>query len=113
MAIVPLTPVGAPTAALLDTQTFADNRDAAWEREATLRERRAEIAAGWGPKYLDRVHKKGKLSSRERIARLVDPGTDVFEVGTFVNYDRLYQGKLRSPAAGVITAFARSKGAGA
>ena len=71
---------------------------------------RREVEAGWGPTYVDRVHKKGKLTSRERLERLIDPGTRTFEVGTFVNYGELFPGDQKSPAAGVITAFARVAG---
>jgi 3-methylcrotonyl-CoA carboxylase beta subunit len=55
------------------------------------------------------VHKKGKLTARERLERLKDPGSRVFEVGTFVNHGRKF-GKLESPAAGVVTAFVRVAG---
>ena len=40
--------------------------DALSEREERLRERRAEVHEGWGDKYIERVHNKGKLTSRER-----------------------------------------------
>ncbi len=76
----------------------------------SARERRREVAAGWGPKYVERVHAKGKLTARERVDALNDPGTRVLEVGTFVNYGDEFQGGLRSPAAGVVTAFARVEG---
>ena len=76
--------------------------------EQRLADRRAEVHAGWGPDYLARVHKKGKLSTRERLAMLADPGTTPLEVGTFVNYGDTFGSKgLTSPAAGVVTAFAR------
>ena len=71
-----------------------------------LEERRAEVQAGWGDKYVDRVHEKDKLTTRERLERLKDEGSNIFEVGTFVNYGLDFDG-LRSPAAGVVTAFVR------
>ena len=74
-------------------------------REETLRARRAEVFAGWGEKYVARVHAKGKMTARERIERLKDPGARIFEVGTFVNHGLTFGGKLTSPAAGVVTAF--------
>ena len=45
-----------------------------------------------------------------RWAKLADPGTEAFEVGTFVNYGEVFPGDQRSPAAGVVTAFARVEG---
>jgi acetyl-CoA carboxylase carboxyltransferase component len=71
--------------------------------------RRAEVQAGWGDKYVDRVHEKDKLTTRERLERLKDDGSDIFEVGTFVNYGVDFNG-LRSPAAGVVTAFVQIEG---
>ena len=106
MTHVPLVPIGSPRAAITDQATFTRHAEALDSREALLRERRAEVAAGWGEQYVARVHDKGKLTSRERLARLADPGTRMFEVGTFVN-DGLSFGDrgLTSPAAGVVTAF--------
>ena len=78
-----------------------------------LHQRRAEVRAGWGPKYVDRVHKKGKMTSWERIEALKDPDSDVFPIGTFVNYGEKFgdePGARTSPAAGVITAFVRVEG---
>ena len=106
MAKVPLTPIGHPRAEFLDTASFEKHRSAMRALEATLDERRAKIAAGWGPSYAERVHTKGKLTARERLERLKDSGSPTFEVGSFVNFERKF-GKLESPAAGVITAFAQ------
>jgi len=111
MTHVPLVPIGTPRAQFCDDATFSAHAEALQEREVVLRERRAEVAAGWGEKYIGRVHKKGKLTSRERLARLADPGSEIFEIGTFVNYgDRFGEKGLRSPAAGVVTAFVRVQG---
>jgi acetyl-CoA carboxylase carboxyltransferase component len=78
-------------------------------KEAVLAERRAANAAGWGPKYVERVHADGKTTTRERLESLRDPGTALREFGTFVNFGRKF-GERESPAAGVITAFARVEG---
>jgi 3-methylcrotonyl-CoA carboxylase beta subunit len=111
MVHVPLRPIGSPRARFCDDATFASHADAIDAREARLDERRAEVHAGWGEKYVERVHKKGKLTARERLALLADPGTEAFEVGTFVNHGLAFGDKgLTSPAAGVVTAFARVHG---
>src|SRR5215207_6407834 len=110
MAFVPLVPIGDPLTKLVDERTAADQRTALASLEDRLRARRAEVHAGWGATYVDRVHKKGKLTTRERIERLIDPGTRTFEVGTFVNYGEVFPGDQKSPAAGVVTAFARVEG---
>ncbi len=110
MVHIPLRPIGQPRSAFCDDTTFAGERTAHETREALLAQRRDEVRAGWGPTYIERVHAKGKRTARERIAALADPGSEVFEVGTFVNYGETFGGKLSSPAAGVVTAFVRVQG---
>ena len=107
MAFVPLVPIGDPLAALVDERTATDHQTALAALEDALRARRVEVHAGWGDEYVARVHKKGKLTARERLAKLVDAGTRAFEVGTFVNYGETFPGDQKSPGAGVVTAFAR------
>ena len=70
-----------------------------------LDEKRRVARSGWGA---ERVHKKGKLTTWERIDRLKDQGSAVFEVGTLVNWNRDFAGsKRQAPGAGVVTAFCR------
>ncbi|MEZ4225850.1 MAG: carboxyl transferase domain-containing protein [Polyangiaceae bacterium] len=110
MAHVPLVPIGKARTEVLDDATFLDHVEVSRQREQVLRERRSEVFAGWGDKYRERVHQKGKLTARERIAQLQDPGSRSYDVGTFVNYGLEYQGGLKSPGAGVVTAFVRIEG---
>jgi 3-methylcrotonyl-CoA carboxylase beta subunit len=108
MTHVPLVPIGSARAQFCDDATFDAHLRAMESRDATLRERRAEVARGWGDKYAARVHDKGKLTARERLLKLCDPGAPIHEVGTFVNYGLTFgDGKLTSPGAGVVTAFTR------
>ena len=110
MAFVPLVPIGDALAQLVDERTAGEQRAALAALEDKLRARRDEVHAGWGDKYVARVHDKGKLTARERLARLADPDTRTYEVGTFVNYGEVYPGDQKSPGAGVVTAFARIEG---
>ncbi len=102
MANIPLTPVGSDlgSAALPDNPVLA-------EKEKVLEERRKSIALGWGQKYIDRVHKKGKLTSRERIELLKDPGSDFHEIGSHVNGEETFYRDAKSPGAGVVTGIVR------
>ena len=100
MTLVPLVPIGSPLSPAAE-----DHRPALAALEDRLRARRDEVQAGWGPKYVERVHAKGKLTARERVLALIDPGTTTREVGTFVNYGHVFPGDQRSPAAGVVTAL--------
>ncbi|HUQ01011.1 MAG TPA: carboxyl transferase domain-containing protein, partial [Kofleriaceae bacterium] len=110
MSLVPLVPIGDTLAHIADERTAAEHREALAVLEDRLRAARAEVEAGWGPAYVDRVHKKGKLTARERLAMLIDPGTTPREVGTFVNHGDVFPGDQKSPGAGVVTAFARVEG---
>ncbi len=110
MPHVPLVPIGAAREEVLDDRMFEEHLGAASELEERLRARRAEVRAGWGEKYVARVHKKGKQTARERVAALIDADSRFFEVGTFVNYGERFGGELTSPAAGVITGFGRVEG---
>ena len=110
MAHVPLTPIGAPRERVLDDRAYGEHLEALEPLARQLAERRAKVHAGWGEKYRKRVHDKGKLTARERLARLSDPGSRVYEVGTFVNWGEQFQGGLESPGAGVVTAFAQVEG---
>ena len=94
MAKVPLTPIGRQRDAFLDDSNFGRNLEAMGAKTGELDQRRAGVHEGWGDKYKDRVHAKGKLTSRERIELLKDEDSEVFEVGTFVNDGREF-GKLR------------------
>ncbi|MEM7433894.1 MAG: carboxyl transferase domain-containing protein [Myxococcota bacterium] len=109
MAHVPVVPVGQERDAIVDRATYEREVAAHQPSVDELESRRAEVRRGWGDKYVERVHDKSKLTTRERLERLKDPGTQLFEVGTFVNYGLEFNG-LKSPAAGVVTAFVQVEG---
>ena len=60
----------------------------------------ARLRLGGGPDKVERQHSQGKLTARERISLLCDPGTRPLEIGLLVAYDQ-YDGQ--APAAGVVT----------
>jgi acetyl-CoA carboxylase carboxyltransferase component len=70
------------------------------ELSAEVRELEERVKAGGGPERAAKQHKQGKLTARERVARLLDDGTRFLEVGLLVAYDQ-YDGE--APAAGVVT----------
>src|SRR5712692_3430308 len=67
-----------------------------------LRELEDRLRQGGGADKVERQHSQGKLTARERIARLLDPNIRFQEVGLLVAYDE-YNGQ--APAAGVVTGF--------
>ena len=70
-----------------------------------IRNEEEQICEGGGPKAAENQHSKSRLTARERIPRLVDPGS-FFELGLFAAY-RMYEEWGGAPAAGVITGLAR------
>src|SRR5438552_11276825 len=72
---------------------------------SAVRNEEEQIREGGGPKAIVSQHGKGRLTARERIQRLIDPGT-FFELGTYVAY-RMYEEWGGAPAAGVVTGLAR------
>src|SRR6202453_1114854 len=64
-----------------------------------------KICEGGGPKAIENQHKKGRLTVRERIELLIDPGT-FFELGIYAAH-RMYEEWGGAPAAGVVTGLAR------
>src|SRR5437870_6477104 len=72
---------------------------------SAVRNEEEQIREGGGPKAIEGQHSKGRLTARERIQRLVDPGT-FFELGTYAAY-RMYEEWGGAAAAGVVTGLAR------
>src|SRR5947208_13711308 len=63
------------------------------------------ICEGGGQKAIENQHSKARLTARERVKLLVDPGT-FFELGTYAAHG-MYEEWGGAPAAGVITGLAR------
>lgn len=62
----------------------------------------ARIEQGGGPSGIERQHRHGRLTARERIAKLVDPGSAFTELGLFAAWN-MYREYGGAPAAGVVT----------
>jgi len=74
---------------------------------AGLQDLEDRLRAGGGAKKIEKQHSDGKLTARERIAKLIDPGTFFLEVGLLIAHDQ-YQGQ--APAAGVVTGLGHIEG---
>jgi len=79
------------------------------ELVAALEEERRELRRGGGPKAIDRQHAKNRLTARERIAKLIDPGTSFFEFGLFAAWE-MYPEWGSPAAAGVVTGIGKVAG---
>ena len=90
-----------------DAPEFRGNADAMQALVDDLRAKVSEIALG-GPERSRKRHlSKGKLLPRERVERLLDPGTPFLEIGQFAAYE-VYDDVV--PAAGMIAGIGRVSG---
>ncbi len=88
---------------------FETNSDH-WLNELRIIEaQRREIAAGGGESAAEKQHAKDKLLARERIAALIDEGTELLELGTFAAWG-MYDEWGGAPAAGTVIGLGRVSG---
>ena len=96
-----------PTAADRESEQYRLNyahnvalKDALWAKVA-------QAALGGNEKSRERHTSRGKLLPRERVERLLDPGSPFLEIGQLAAND-LYEGEI--PGAGIITGIGRVSG---
>ena len=94
------------------------------ELTADLKRLEARLRLGGGAEKIERQHKQGKLTARERIELLLDKDSYAQEIGLLVAYDQYKEGKSQvsslksqqeegvgaAPAAGVVTTIGRVSG---
>lgn len=88
---------------------FQANQRAWQEACAALAADRKRLAQGGGEKAKARLHDKGRLTARERVALLLDPETPFDELMQFAA-DGLYPEVGETPCAGVVTGIGRVAG---
>lgn len=87
---------------LAKNETF-DRNAAHWRAEVErLRGEEAKIRLGGGEKAQTKQRGQGKMTARERVAALCDPGAPFLELGLWTAYG-FYQEYGGAPAAGVVT----------
>ncbi len=84
---------------------FESNMRALADLVAQVRNEEETIREGGGSKAIDNQHAKSRLTARERIQLLADPGS-FFELGLYAAH-KMYEEWGGAPAAGVITGLAR------
>jgi acetyl-CoA carboxylase carboxyltransferase component len=83
-----------------ESDTFASRRAQMDALVAELRERTAQVARGGGEKAVERHRSRGKMTARERVDRLLDPGSAFLELNALAAWE-LYDGQ--APSAGIVT----------
>src|SRR5271156_5939981 len=91
-------------AAKLDPQSRKSRANTAGMEALLLALRQQEefIRQGGGPKAIEAQHGKKRLTARERLALLLDPGQEFLELGLFAAFG-MYEEWGGAPAAGVVT----------
>ena len=97
------------TAVNTSTPRYANNVETMRALMAGLRAEEDKIRQGGGAKAIEAQHKKQRLTARERLALLLDEGTELFEVGLHAAHG-MYEEWGGAPAAGVVTGLGRVHG---
>jgi acetyl-CoA carboxylase carboxyltransferase component len=90
-----------------DSPEFQKNRDRLTELVSELNSRTERVRLGGGERYLERHRSQGKLPVRERIDRLLDPGSPFLELSALAAWD-MYEGE--APGAGLVAGIGRVSG---
>ena len=68
-----------------------------------------KIYLGGGKSKIDKLHKKGKLTARERIKMLLDPNSSVQEIGALAGHG-MYEEHGGCPSGGVVVVIGYVQG---
>lgn len=76
------------------------------EKIQDLKKRQDKVKLGGGPKRIEKQHASGKLTARERVEKLLDPGSFV-ELDQFIRHRCVNFGmeKEENPGEGVVTGY--------
>jgi len=80
---------------------FNKNDDAMRLLISDMERRLEKVYLGGGKARIEKLHAKGKMTARERIANLVDEDTETLEIGAFVG-DDMYKEHGGCPSGGVV-----------
>jgi acetyl-CoA carboxylase carboxyltransferase component len=89
-----------------DSKDFQKNSRHIIELLTEIKNQEEIICQGGGAKAIESQHKKGRLTARERIAKLIDRNTHFFELSLFAAFE-MYQEWGGAPSAGTVTGLAR------
>ncbi len=88
---------------------FKSNEENVRELLKIVRQREEKVKLGGGKAAIEKLHQKGKLSARERIQKLIDPGSYFLEVGLFTAYE-MYEEYGGAPSAGTVFGIGKIHG---
>lgn len=74
-----------------------------------LRSATVAVKQGGGKESIERHHKRGKLTARERVEKLIDPKSRFLEIGLFAAYG-MYEDVGGAPSAGTVFGIGKIHG---
>ncbi len=95
----------------IDTSSkeFYRNRRLLLDQIEQIQSEVAQIQQGGGNRAIEAQHAKKRLTARERIAKLIDPESEFFELGVYAAHG-MYEEWGGAPAAGAVTGLGRVSG---
>src|SRR5271156_6071628 len=108
---------GEPWVSGTKIETQVDEKSAEFEKNSRLmvdrlteiKNEEQKIRQGGGAKSIEGQHKKNRLTARERVAKLIDPKTEFFELSIYAAHG-MYEEWGGAPAAGTITGLGLVEG---
>jgi len=94
------------TSANLKSPEFEKNARRIVDLLTKIKNEEEQIFQGGGNKAIEAQHKKGRLTARDRITKLIDPGSQLFELGTYAAFE-MYAEWGGAPCAGVVTGLGK------
>jgi 3-methylcrotonyl-CoA carboxylase beta subunit len=94
------------TSANLKSPEFEKNARRIVDLLTKIKNEEEQIFQGGGNKAIDAQHKKGRLTARDRITKLIDPGSQLFELGTYAAFE-MYEEWGGAPCAGVLSGLGK------
>jgi 3-methylcrotonyl-CoA carboxylase beta subunit len=88
---------------------FEKNSQRMVELLTAIKNEEEQIRQGGGTKAIESQHKKNRLTARERVNALIDPGTHFFELSIYAAHE-MYEEWGGAPSAGTVTGLARVSG---
>ncbi len=98
--------IGSP---IKKNQAFFENEDNMKNLLRVLNAKAEQIKLGGGKDAIEKQHKRGKLTARERIQGLIDPGSEFLEIGLFAGYG-MYEEYGGAPSGGVVVGIGKVHG---
>jgi acetyl-CoA carboxylase carboxyltransferase component len=90
----------------MDSQKYAENIKQLLQ---SLEAKATVIKMGGGKAAIEKQHARGKLVARERIAKLIDPGSHFLEIGLFTAYG-MYEEYGGAPSSGTVFGIGKIHG---